>query len=77
MKYVTPKYEMSVVETEDILTASSGQAANYEIEQKNFDRLFLNYLSISKRVNRRMLIWLSLSEQYASIPKSQSSLPKL
>ena len=35
MKYVTPTYEMSVVETEDILTASSGQAANYEIEQKD------------------------------------------
>jgi len=35
MKYVTPKYEVSVVETEDILTASSGQAANYEIEQKD------------------------------------------
>ncbi len=24
MKYVTPKYEMAVIETEDILTASSG-----------------------------------------------------
>ena len=35
MKYVTPKYEVSVVETEDILTASSGQAAKYEIEQKD------------------------------------------
>ena len=35
MKYVTPQYEMSVVETEDILTASSSQAANYEIEQKD------------------------------------------
>ena len=35
MKYVTPKYEMSVVEAEDILTASSGQAAKYEIEQKD------------------------------------------
>ena len=35
MKYVTPKYEVAVVETEDILTASSGQAANYEIEQKD------------------------------------------
>ena len=35
MKYIAPKYEMSVVETEDILTASSGQAANYEIEQKD------------------------------------------
>ena len=35
MKYVTPKIEMSIVETEDILTASSGQAANYEIEQKD------------------------------------------
>ena len=35
MKYVTPKYEMAVVETEDILTASSGQTANYEVEQNN------------------------------------------
>ena len=35
MKYVTPKYEITVVETEDILTALSGQAANYEIEQKD------------------------------------------
>ena len=35
MKYITPKYEMVVIETEDILTASSGQAANYEIEQKD------------------------------------------
>ena len=35
MKYIAPKYEMSLIETEDILTASSGQAANYEIEQKN------------------------------------------
>ena len=26
MKYVTPKYEVAVVETEDVLTASSGQA---------------------------------------------------
>ena len=35
MKYIAPKYEMALVETEDILTASSGQAANYEIEQKD------------------------------------------
>ena len=35
MKYVTPKYEVAIVETEDILSASSGQAANYEIEQKD------------------------------------------
>ena len=35
MKYIAPKYEMAFVETEDILTASSGQAANYEIEQKD------------------------------------------
>ena len=35
MKYVTPKIEISVIETEDTLTASSGQAANYEIEQKD------------------------------------------
>ena len=26
---------MALIETEDILTASSGQAANYEIEQKD------------------------------------------
>ena len=32
MKYVTPKYEVAVIETEDILTASSGQTANYEVE---------------------------------------------
>ena len=30
MKYVTPKYEMSVVETEDVLTASSN---GYEISK--------------------------------------------
>ena len=35
MKYIAPKYEMDLIETEDILTASSGQAANYEIEQKD------------------------------------------
>ena len=35
MKYVTPKIEISVIETEDILTASSVQTANYEIEQKD------------------------------------------
>ena len=35
MKYVTPKYEMAVIETEDILTASSGQTANYEVEDNN------------------------------------------
>ena len=35
MKYVTPKYEVAIIETEDILTASSGQTANYEIEQKD------------------------------------------
>ncbi len=29
MKYVTPKYEVAVVETEDILTASSEK---YEVE---------------------------------------------
>ena len=32
MKYVTPKYEIAVIETEDILTASSEK---YEIEQNN------------------------------------------
>ena len=35
MKYIAPKYEMALIETEDILTASSGQTANYEIEQKD------------------------------------------
>ena len=35
MKYIAPKYEIALVETEDILTASSGQAANYEIEEKD------------------------------------------
>ena len=33
MKYIAPKYEMSVVETEDILTASSG----FEITKTNLD----------------------------------------
>ena len=46
MKYVTPKYEMSVVETEDVLTASSN---GYEISktdagegkiQLDFSKLF-------------------------------------
>ena len=35
MKYVTPKYEMAVVETEDIIAASSTQTSKYEIEQKD------------------------------------------
>ena len=35
MKYIAPKYEMAFIETEDILTASSGQAADYEIEEKD------------------------------------------
>lgn len=35
MKYIASKYEMAFIETEDILTVSSGQAANYEIEQKD------------------------------------------
>ena len=35
MKYIAPKYEMALIETEDVLTASSGQTANYEIEQKD------------------------------------------
>ena len=35
MKYIAPKHEMALIETEDILTASSGQVANYEIEQKD------------------------------------------
>ena len=32
MKYITPKYEISVVETEDILTASSEK---YEIKKND------------------------------------------
>ena len=35
MKYVTPKYEMAVIETEDVLLASSGQIANYEIKEND------------------------------------------
>ena len=35
MKYVAPRYEKNIVETEDILTASSGQTANYEVEDNN------------------------------------------
>ena len=35
MKYITPKYEMAVLETEDILTASSDQASKYEIEEND------------------------------------------
>ena len=47
MKYVTPKYEVAIIETEDILTASSGQTANYEIEQKD-DGSGLVEIAISK-----------------------------
>ena len=32
MKYIAPKYEMALIETEDILTASSDK---YEVEQNN------------------------------------------
>ena len=35
MKYVTPKYEIAIIETEDIITASGTQSANYEIENNN------------------------------------------
>ena len=38
---------MALIETEDILTASSGQAANYEIEQKD-DGIGLVEIVISK-----------------------------
>ena len=34
MKYVIPKYEMDVIETEDILTASTNQGSKYEVEHK-------------------------------------------
>ena len=33
MKYKTPKYEMVVIEAEDILTASPEQTSKYEVEQ--------------------------------------------
>ena len=33
MKYLTPKYEMAVMETEDVLTASTKQTPKYEVEQ--------------------------------------------
>ena len=50
MKYIAPKYEMAFIETEDILTASSGQAANYEIEQKDdgSGNIIMNALDIFK-----------------------------
>ena len=35
MKYVTPKYELAVMETKDILTASTDQNEKYEVEQNN------------------------------------------
>ena len=34
MKYIAPKYEISVIETEDILTTSTNQASKYEVEEK-------------------------------------------
>lgn len=34
MKYIAPKYEISVIEAEDILTTSTNQASKYEVEQK-------------------------------------------
>ena len=37
MKYIAPKYEMALIETEDILTASSDQAANLDRQQNLFD----------------------------------------
>ncbi len=50
MKYATPKYETAVIETEDILTASSNQASKYEIVQ-NDDRsgnVIMNALDLFK-----------------------------
>lgn len=44
MKYIAPKYEMALIETEDILTASSEK---YEIEQNN-DGSGLVEIAISK-----------------------------
>ena len=38
---------MALIETEDILTASSGQATNYEIEQKDDGRGLVE-IAISK-----------------------------
>lgn len=35
MRYITPKYEIAVIETEDILTVSSDQTPDYEIEKKD------------------------------------------
>ena len=35
MKYIAPKYEMAVIETEDIITASINQGSKYEIEQND------------------------------------------
>lgn len=34
MKYITPKYERAVIEAEDILTASSTQEPEYQVEEK-------------------------------------------
>ena len=47
MKYVAPKFEVAVIETEDILTASSEK---YEIEQKDdgSGSIIMNALSIFK-----------------------------
>lgn len=47
MKYIAPKYETSVMETEDILTTSTNQASKYEVEQKD-DGSGLVEIAISK-----------------------------
>ena len=35
MKYQEPKYNITVMETEDVIAASSAQTAKYEVEQND------------------------------------------
>ena len=35
MKYQEPKYNITVMETEDVIAASSAQTVKYEVEQNN------------------------------------------
>ena len=50
MKYEAPKYETAVIETEDILTASSNQASKYEVEINNdgSGNIIMNALDLFK-----------------------------
>ena len=50
MKYIAPKYEISLVETEDILTASSNQTSKYEVEINNdgSGNIIMNALDLFK-----------------------------